>query len=175
MIEFICNWGKTPIIITIVVVLLILFVSLKSITSLINRYRSKGKNQLLVLFFILLSFLPLFVLFFTLLYMPLKVIVKDDGVYLSQVKGGISIPATSITEIRRYTAIDSKNTIRTFASGGLFGYLGKFENPQIGKFQMFATNTENRVLIRTGNKAYVISCINPDAFIEAVKSKVNSN
>lgn len=175
MTEFICNWGKTPIIITIVVVLLILFVSVKSITSLIKRYRSKGKNQLLVLFFILLSFLPLFVLFFTLLYMPLKVIVKDDGVYLSQVKGGISIPATSITEIRRYTAIDSKNTIRTFASGGLFGYLGKFENPQIGKFQMFATNTENRVLIRTGNKAYVISCINPDAFIEAVKSKVNSN
>jgi len=170
MIEFSCNWGKSPIIITIAVVLLIFFISIKSTIPLIKRYRSKGEDQLLILFFILLSFLPLFVLCFTLLYMPLKVVIKDKDVYISQVKGGIPIPITSITEIRRYTEADNKNTIRTFASGGLFGYLGKFKNNQIGDFNMFVTDKEDCVLIRTDETIYVISCKDSDTFIRAVKS-----
>jgi hypothetical protein len=168
MTEFVCNWGKTPIIITIVVVLLILFVSLKLI-ALIKHYLNRGKNRLLILSFITLSFLPLVALVVTSCYLPLKVSVNNESIYIDQIKGGITIHTKTITEIRRYTAEDSKSTIRTFASGGLFGYLGKFKNPQIGDFQMYATDAENRILIRTGNEIYVISCNNPDMLIETVK------
>jgi hypothetical protein len=155
-----------------VVVLLILFISSKLIPILIKRYRNKGKNNLLTLSFITLSFLPLVVLIITLFYLPLKIFVDDENIYIDQVKGKITIRAKNITEIRRYTEADSKNTIRTFASGGLFGYLGKFENPQIGNFQMYATDTENRILIRTDNKTYVISCNSPDVLIEAIRRKI---
>ncbi len=172
MINFICNWDTTVIVLTVIVVILMLFASVKSILSLIKYYKSESKNQLLVLSFSVLSFLPLLILVFMLFYMPVEVSVKDKDIYIRQVKGGITIPVSNIIEIRRYTEADGKNSVRTFASGGLFGYLGKFENPQIGKFLQFATDSQNRMLIRTETNVYVISCKDPDLFIQTVQSRI---
>ncbi|MDR3326691.1 MAG: PH domain-containing protein [Prevotellaceae bacterium] len=61
------------------------------------------------------------------------------------------------------------NGIRTFGSGGLFGYLGKFENPQLGEFEMYATDSKNRFLVETQSKTYVFSCKDRDKLIRLFK------
>jgi hypothetical protein len=171
MTEFTCNWGMMPVIITVSVIIVIIFISVKCISPLVRRYRSKGKNQVLVLLFLILSFLPVAAVIFTVLFMPLKISVRDGDVYVKQLKGGISIPLAGIVEIRRYAESDRKNTVRTFGSGGLFGYLGKFENPELGRFQMYVADMNNTVLIRTVEGVYVVSCENPDNLVELVAGK----
>jgi Protein of unknown function (DUF2679). len=170
MTEFVCNWGQRTITITILVVTLMLFISVKMLLSFLKGYKSDKKRPILVFIYAFIAILPLILTFAILPYMPLKVIVDKDTIYINQFKGGITIPIEDIVEIRRYTGEDSKNTVRTFGSGGLFGFLGKFKNPQIGKFEMFATDTKDRTLIKTNDKVYVISCANPNVFIETVKN-----
>ncbi|GHT75487.1 hypothetical protein AGMMS50262_10940 [Bacteroidia bacterium] len=106
--------------------------------------------------------------------MPQQIIMRKDGIFVDQVKFGFLIPYNEISEIRKYTKDDSKNTIRIFGSGGLFGYIGKFKNPQIGNIQMYATDSSNRILIQTKDKNtnYIISCAESDVLIEKVKKNL---
>jgi hypothetical protein len=105
--------------------------------------------------------------------MPVKIKLEDGKIFVDQVKSGLSIPYNEIIEIRNYSKHDSQNTTRVFGSGGLFGYIGKFDNPQIGNIQMYVTDSSNRILIRTKTQNYVVSCKTPDLFIRQVKSNSN--
>ncbi len=78
----------------------------------------------------------------------------------------------SISEIRRLTPEEYKGTIRTNASGGLFGYRGDFYNTQLGDFKQYSTNKDKRILIKTTNTKWVVSCAEPDRFIAVVKEKL---
>jgi hypothetical protein len=106
--------------------------------------------------------------------MPVKIKLDDEKIFVNQVKSGFSIPYNEIMEIRNYSKHDNQNTIRVFGSGGVFGYIGKFENPQIGNIQMYVTDSSNRILIQTSKgENYVISCKNPNVFIDKLKRNLN--
>jgi hypothetical protein len=122
-----------------------------------------------------LSFLPLIAFGIVLLYTPLKVSVKENGISIKQMKGEISISYSTINEIRRFDKCENSDCTRKFASGGVFGYLGYFENSKLGNFQMYATDLSKLVLIKTDNVAYVISCKHPDLFIKSIAAMKETN
>ncbi|GHT40940.1 hypothetical protein FACS189437_07220 [Bacteroidia bacterium] len=170
--EFICTWGISTWIITIIYFILISFVFIKTLKYCVKKQRRETR-LFQGIFLALLTFISLLSLII-ILYMPLKLTNNEKFVCINQVKGNISISTDDICEVRRYTNIDSKNTLKVFASGGVFGYIGQYENPQIGTFQMYATDTKNRILIRTKDKIYVVSCNNSDIFISQVNAYLNN-
>lgn len=102
-------------------------------------------------------------------YMPIRLTIKNDKIILHRLFGAINIPIKDIIEIKAITSSEAAFSIRTFGSGGLFGYLGKFKNKKLGYYTMYATDINELILIRTDRKTYVFSCRNRDEFIESVK------
>ena len=101
-------------------------------------------------------------------YMPIRLIIENDKIILHRLFGAINIPIKDIIEIKAITSSETAFSIRTFGSGGLFGYLGKFKNKKLGNYTMYATNVNELILIRTDRKTYVFSCKNRAEFIESL-------
>lgn len=102
-------------------------------------------------------------------YMPIRLTIENDKIILRRLFGTINIPIKDIIEIKAIENSETAFSIRTFGSGGLFGYLGKFKNKKLGSYTMYATNVNELILIRTDRKTYVFSCKNRDEFIEPIK------
>ena len=62
--------------------------------------------------------------------------------------------------------------IRTFGNGGLFGYYGKFYSSKLGNITLYATQSRNRVLIKTIHGTQIM--ITPDdlSLVEALQEKL---
>ena len=102
-------------------------------------------------------------------YMPIRLTIENDKIILYRLFGAINIPIKDIIEIKAIPKSETAFSIRIFGSGGLFGYLGRFKNPKLGSYTMYATNMNKLIFIRTSRKKYVFSCKNKDEFIESVK------
>ena len=102
-------------------------------------------------------------------YMPIRLTIENDKIILHRLFGAINIPIKDIIEIKAIENSETAFSIRTFGSGGLFGYLGKSKNKKLGYYTMYATDINELILIRTDRKTYVFSCRNRDKFIESVK------
>ena len=103
---------------------------------------------------------------------PVKLTVDDRAIVLHQVAHSITIP---LEEVTRATVISSKmldGSIRTFGSGGLMGYLGKFRNRALGNYTMYASSWKNHILIQTTTKTYVFTPDNPQKAIEAINKQI---
>ena len=171
--KFICTWGATPIIITILTTLLIFSISICMIVRYTKRYKMRGKNHGLVIFVLIIFYLLPTVLFVAFPLMPLKILVTNENLVVSQIKGNITIPFSEITEIREIQQGEMSGGIRTFGSGGLFGYLGKFHNSQLGDYQMYITDTKNRFIVKTINQIYIFNCKDSEKLIQIVDNQIN--
>ena len=122
----------------------------------------------------LLAVILLSVVVIVLGYMPIRLCADGENVTLTRLFGPLEIPLRSVEEIKSipYSYID--NSIRTFGSGGLFGYIGRFKNSRLGHYRMYATELKNLLLIRTDdNKRYVFSCVRSEEFVAYVNSKLS--
>jgi hypothetical protein len=72
----------------------------------------------------------------------------------------VVIHVEDITEIRPLDRSELSGAIRTFASGGLFGYFGKFYSTSLGHMTWYVTQRNKVVLIRTSKGSKII--ISPD-------------
>jgi hypothetical protein len=165
---FACAWGTEVVLITIVCILIILGTSIVAARSLIRSKPFKEKNRKLMLITPVVSILLWVVVAVTICYVPLTLSIENDSVCINQVKGKIIIPKKDIVEIKRYVKADGKHTIRKFGSGGAFGFLGKFENQQLGDFSMYVMDRSCMVMIKTCQETYVVSCKDSDLFIESM-------
>lgn len=165
--EYICTWGIPIIIITIIYLLILLFVFIQTYRYFIRKKEKLNNSFRYILLSI--SLIGLIISFSFLLESPLKITVQKDFININQVKGTLSISISDICEIRKYTDFDNKNSVRIFASGGVFGYIGKFKNPQIGTFRMYSTNVKDQFIIRTSKDTFVISCNNYESLIKEVE------
>lgn len=104
---------------------------------------------------------------------PISLSLYPQELKIKKIVGSIVIPTEEITSISMVTN-ETNNSIRTFGSGGACGYLGKFKNDILGNYEMYATESNNLILVRTESKNYVFSCTNADILINdfnALKSK----
>ncbi len=80
------------------------------------------------------------------------------------------IKIAEISEIRLLERAELSGAIRTFGSGGLFGYFGKFYNGKLGHMTWYVTQRNKVILIRTAEGKTII--ISPDDLylVEEVKA-----
>lgn len=84
----------------------------------------------------------------------------EDFLIIHRPIGSVKIPIKEIKEIRHLDKFNMFGTIRTFGSGGLFGYYGKFYIPKLGHVNMFCTQRIHQILIITKDEKKRI--ISPD-------------
>ncbi len=86
----------------------------------------------------------------------------------------IVIPLESIVSIESLPRekVRGAFNIRTYGSGGLFGWLGCFYNKKLGHYEMYATELRNLIIIKTVKKTYVFSCMEREAFLQKVADKI---
>ncbi|RNC64885.1 PH domain-containing protein [Proteiniphilum sp. X52] len=109
------------------------------------------------------------------IYAPIRLEATDKKITLKMVFSSREIPLSEVTKVIRISKSDIDSSIRTFGSGGLFGYLGRFKNDKLGSYNMYATELNNLVLVCTTNKKYVFSCSRSNEFIEYVNLKIKNN
>ncbi len=103
---------------------------------------------------------------------PIRLKANDDKITIRLLLGSREIPLNEVTEVRKISKSDISGSIRTFGSGGLFGYLGRFKNNRLGSYTMYATELNNLLLVSTHNKKYVISCTKSQDFVEYINSQL---
>lgn len=94
--------------------------------------------------------------------------VEADRVIINRPLYNATIKRSDIAESRVLTDEEMKWSIRTFGVGGLFGYLGKFTNSNIGSMTWYATRRGNYILLVAGGKKIVLTPDEPEAFIAAL-------
>jgi hypothetical protein len=105
-------------------------------------------------------------------YSPKSYIVDERFLIIHRKISDVKILLQDIVEIRLVRPDEFDGTIKTFGSGGLFGYFGFYYNSKLGgNIELFATQRKNRVLITTSNKK--IYLITPDDvnIIEKIKNQ----
>lgn len=125
---------------------------------------------------IVIMLLLLIVFITSYLFSPVYYFLDEKGFVIQKVIGQIKIPFNRINKIEKLEKDVFKNgyTIRTFASGGFFGYYGKFYNSKIGHMNFYMRNGKNKIMIYTkDNKKIVVS---PDdiKMYDEFKGKINN-
>jgi len=117
-------------------------------------------------------FIPFCLLIITFLFVPISYKVTIDKIIINKVWGAIEINKADIIEVIPPASDDLKGNIRLFASGGLFGYFGRYKSQKLGQYSMYAGSIKvNNLLIirmKDGTK-YVISPKRKEEFLFCAK------
>jgi hypothetical protein len=99
---------------------------------------------------------------------PLSIGLTESFLVLHKLNGKLIIDYDQIAYAEIYKPDISE--IRLMGSGGVFGYIGKFSNATIGKYQSYVGDYAQSFLIQTkDDKKYVFSCENRDLVISTIK------
>ena len=156
------NWSVEVIVITLLTVVLVL--------GIIISFYSRWPANLSLLKYAL-TIVILLIIIVPAVYSPIRLSINDEKLVLKRLVGNIEIDLKNVYSVTIISNREISNSIRTFGSGGLFGYLGQFKNNLIGSYTMYATEKQNLISINTSKGKYVFSCSKPHEFIELVNQK----
>lgn len=114
----------------------------------------------------------LLLLFLGLLYGPTQIIANRDYIIVKTyfLKHKILVSDIESVELFQPTLV----SIRLFASGGYFGYLGLFRDGYIGTYAGYYGKATDCFLVRMKNGGkYVLGCENPDIMVNFINSVIN--
>lgn len=114
--------------------------------------------------FLLLSIM-LGVVVFSYLLAPKGYLLYADRLVIIRPLNPITVPLAGVSGAEAATPELFKDSIRVAGSGGLWGYYGKYQSGQLGRYYMYARRTSELVLVR-GRENYVIA---PERFHEFIK------
>lgn len=100
---------------------------------------------------------------------PLGYSIQSEHLVIHRPFANIFIPRHQIESVYKIDAADLKGVIRTFGSGGFFGYFGKFANGRLGSMTWWATRRNNMVMVKTLNRKLVLTPDDVEGFIESLK------
>ena len=101
--------------------------------------------------------------------MPLHMNLSENAFSARMLSFSIDIPYQQIDKTYAISRDDISGSIRTHASGGLFGYSGNFKNEKLGHYSMYATDLSQLFLIRTKEgKYYIFSSSERDKIMAAI-------
>lgn len=108
-------------------------------------------------------------------FIPLRLVVTEKSLRIWRLIGKVEI---SLEDINSCTIIgDSSSifdkTIRTFGSGGLYGFIGHFKHDKYGKMRMFVTHTKQCFLIRMKDgRHFVVSSPKREEIVEFINGRL---
>jgi hypothetical protein len=162
-----CPWDTK--VLTITVLTTIVVVAVAICLSFKAKYYRKERETWSAFGYLASTLFCLGLLIFMAWDCPSRVSVEKEAITIHLVNRDIVIPLDEIEEIRLYHASGTYN-LRIFGSGGAFGYLGKFNNVELGDYQMYVTDSSRKILVKTADKTLVFSCDNPDELVDYVHS-----
>jgi hypothetical protein len=96
--------------------------------------------------------------------------ITNDELHINRPFANIIIPKEDIYTVEAIDRNVLRWTVRTFGSGGLFGFYGKFYNKQLGRMTWYITRKDKAVLITTrSDKKILVSPDDREKFIEELK------
>ncbi|WP_043315826.1 PH domain-containing protein [Microbulbifer sp. HZ11] len=83
----------------------------------------------------------------------------------------------SLTQLETVTVDSSAmdGSIRLFGNGGLFAYLGLFQNKPLGRYRAYATDAARSVVLKLRTRTIVITPDDPETFAHSVAHLVTKN
>lgn len=114
--------------------------------------------------------LPLLIAF---LFAPKSYIVDKTDITIKKYYGNIVIPINDIKSISELKTNDLSGIHRKFASGGFFGYFGKYNSKKLNDFYIYSGSlTSNLVMIeKTDGTKYLITPKDIEQFFKTVNQK----
>jgi len=159
---FNCEWSQKVVVITVIAILFIFVIILSLIRKALIYRKSNIKVTLSLTFItILLSVISVVPLF----YMPQSILIDSKKIIINRLIGKKQIQFKDIDLIEQYSSKDT--SVRIFASGGLFGYIGYFKSDGL-LYKMFVLNESQMVSIKTKSENIVLSCNKRDSFIRII-------
>lgn len=61
-------------------------------------------------------------------------------------------------------------SLRTFGIGGLFGFVGRFRNPELGAYRAYATDSTRLVVVELEDETVVVTPGRPADFVDTVRA-----
>ncbi len=98
---------------------------------------------------------------------PRYIEVTQDQVLIHRVVGVVTINIDDIVQVNRKKTM--LYDMRRFGSGGFCGNIGYFCSKDEGRYFAYVKDTRKMVYIQTTSRGYVISCEQPDQFIEELE------
>lgn len=89
-------------------------------------------------------------------FKPINYNLTNDELIIHRLFIDVKIDRTHIKSVELIDKEIIRWSFRTFASGGLFGYFGKFVNSKLGKMTWYATRKDRIVLVQTINDRKII-------------------
>ena len=120
-------------------------------------YRLNRLQNVSPMFFV--SFVLIATMIAMYMYRPKGIVVTNDALIIDRQVKPVTIQYSDIKSVKQVTN-ELKGSIRTFGNGGLFGYIGKYYNRNIGKMTWYCTQRKNFVLVELNDKRNII--ITPD-------------
>ena len=108
----------------------------------------------------------LLVLLTTFAFSPRGFSLGPDGLRIHRPFGAHVLPWDRIRSARR-AAVRELCGLRTFGSGGMFGFFGWFWSRKLGHYRAYVTNRHDMVLIEA-ERPYLLSPDRPDDFLRAL-------
>ncbi|WP_444888583.1 PH domain-containing protein [Microbulbifer sp. JMSA008] len=65
-----------------------------------------------------------------------------------------------------------QGSVRIFGNSGLFGYIGLFQNQQLGRYRAFVTDQEKAVVLYFPGKTLVITPDKPERMAELLRQRI---
>ncbi len=153
---FKANWGRPLILISTAATLICLGVAIFS--------WQRGHDGLLRFW------LPLLLPFAALPFMVRGYRVISGALMVRRLLWETRIPLAGPVSAAREPEI-MKGCLRLFGNGGLFSFTGSFWDRTHGMFRVFATNTQDMVVLKIGRRTIVVSPDRPLEFIATLEER----
>ena len=106
------------------------------------------------------------------LFKPGSYEITDDALIIHMPSNNVTIPIQDLSKVEIINIEKMKSTKGLFRTRGLFGYSGRFSNPQIGSFTAYATRKNKTILVQTNkNEKYILTPDKPAKFVRQLKNK----
>jgi hypothetical protein len=164
---FYASWDIRTWVITFSVILLTSWIELTRLPQ-TALFLSQSNESVTIA--VIAPILILIILFFTILFAPIRYSISPGEIIVHRLGPNIVIPIKNIISVMRVDEEDFYfSTLRMFGSGGFFGYYGWFWNNKLGMYKAYGTNKYNAVLIKiAGNKKILVSPDRPDEFMQLI-------
>lgn len=96
----------------------------------------------------------------TALLHPTAYSLDTEGLQVHRPLGSVTIPLSNIRSLEPVTMADLGFGLRTFGSGGFFGYFGKFWYKKIGHVTFYVTDRDKLILLKLADDRKIV--ISPD-------------
>lgn len=121
---------------------------------------------------ILLVFLTLCVIFF---YAPKEISLTEDRLILTKGASRLTLRYADIQDVRMYDPRSTGN-IRVFGIGGIFGYVGRYYNRDIGYYTSYVGDYSQAFLLETRTrKKYLLSCDRAARMVEEIRKHIHEH